>query len=248
MVRLDMAKIDNTKGPKVFKRDENGLLETHQYEFNEDGSVDWRAMVAEEHLYPNRDWFESRKKEVPDSIEGLEDNQLLIKLAGIRDLAKLRGIEDIHYKVVESGPERAVVVCNIEFTPNYESNMKEVYFSSIANATIENTDGFSRKFLESIAENRAFVRCVRAFLNIPIVGADEIDKSDKTERVSTASFSPQKSLEKKAAEKGYPDYESFKEFLRELWKNETFKADPNWTSFEDIGSKEARTLISLISK
>ena len=70
------------------------------------------------------------------------------------------------------------VSCNITYLPNYETNFKEVTFSDVANATIENTSSFAKKFLETIACNRAFVRCVRNFLNVHIVGDDEIDKSD----------------------------------------------------------------------
>jgi hypothetical protein len=48
-------------GPDIYKRNEHGLLENVDYEFNEDGSVNWRAMIKEEFLYPNKDWFVSRK-------------------------------------------------------------------------------------------------------------------------------------------------------------------------------------------
>ena len=47
----------------------------------------------------------------------------------------------------------------------------------MANATLNNTSSFATKFLEAIACNRAFIRCVRNFLNVHIVGDDEIDKS-----------------------------------------------------------------------
>ena len=50
-------------------------------------------------------------------------------------------------------------------------------YTDVGNATLANTDAFCAKFLETIACNRAFVRCVRNYLNIHIVGADEIDKS-----------------------------------------------------------------------
>ena len=50
-------------GPDIYKRNEHGLLENVDYEFNEDGSVNWRAMIKEEFLYPNKDWFVSRKKD-----------------------------------------------------------------------------------------------------------------------------------------------------------------------------------------
>ena len=66
-----------------YKRNEFGLLEGVNYEYNEDGSVNWRAMIAPEHLYPNKGWFEMRNQPMPQSIEGLTDNQLLIKLSGI---------------------------------------------------------------------------------------------------------------------------------------------------------------------
>ena len=51
-------------------------------------------------------------------------------------------------------------------------------YSDTANATLDNTDSFCAKFLETIACNRAFVRCVRNYLGVHIVGADEIDKSE----------------------------------------------------------------------
>ena len=67
-------------GPDIYKRNEHGLLENIDYTFNEDGSVDWRSMVKDEFLYPNKGWFEARKKDVPKSIDGLKDNHLLIML------------------------------------------------------------------------------------------------------------------------------------------------------------------------
>ena len=86
-------------GPDLWKRNEHGLLESVDYEFNKDGSVNWRAMINSEHLYPNKEHFEMRKMPVPESIEGLEDNQLLIKLGGIKELLKLRGVKSVGYSV-----------------------------------------------------------------------------------------------------------------------------------------------------
>ena len=67
---------NNIYGPDLYKRNQHGLLENSSYVFNEDGSVDWRSMIKDEYLYPNKDWFEYRKKPDPESIEGLKDNQL----------------------------------------------------------------------------------------------------------------------------------------------------------------------------
>ena len=247
-------KIDNSIGPDKVKRDANGLLENIQYIFNEDGFVDWRAMINDEHLYPNKGWFEKFDKEVPDSVKGLKDHQLLIKLSGIKELLKLRGYKSVNFTVIESSYDRAVVKCEVKFTPNYETNYNSIDFTEVANATSNNCDGFSVKFLESIAANRAFVRCVRNFLNVHIVGADEIDKSTpkkeedqsdvlETKTVSSASFSPQETLSSK-----FEDLQDFKEALRELWKKELYKNEDaaNWESFSDIPAKEARVILGLL--
>jgi len=94
-----MSKAKKKYGPDIYKRNEHGLLENVNYTFNDDGSVDWRAMVKPEFLYPNKDWFVRRNKPLPDSIEGLEDKQLLIMLGGIKELAKLRGYTSIDFDV-----------------------------------------------------------------------------------------------------------------------------------------------------
>ena len=241
-------------GPDIWKRNEHGLLESVDYIFNEDGSVNWRAMINPEHLYPNKDWFEMRKMPVPESIEGLDDSQLLIKLGGIKELAKLRGMKSIHYQIEESSDERAVVRCNIDWVENYENPHSDwgCSFSSIANATIHNTNGFAAKFLECIAENRAFVRTVRNFLGIHIVGADEIDSSKNKSPIevptgSTAKdISPQGILKEKAG----VDFESFKDKLRQWYVDKKYVNDTEviktWKSYKDIPAKECRKLLKLL--
>ena len=49
--------IDNSFGPNFFNRDDNGLLKNIQYIFDEDGGVNWRKMVQDEHLFPNAKYF-----------------------------------------------------------------------------------------------------------------------------------------------------------------------------------------------
>ena len=89
-------------GPDAYKRNEHGLLENVDYEFNEDGTVNWRAMIKPEFLYPNKGWFDVRNKPVPTSTEGLDDKQLLIMLGGIKELAKMRGYSTVAFDVVHS--------------------------------------------------------------------------------------------------------------------------------------------------
>jgi len=242
--------------PNKYKRNELGLIDGVEYKFNEDGSINWRAMIKPEHLYPNKDWFETRKLQVPDSVEGLGDHQLLVKLAGIKELARLRGFLDVQFKIETISSHYATAVCCISWMPNYESDGNAQTFTSTANATSENCSGFGIKFLEPIAENRAFVRSVRNYLNIHIVGDDEIDKSknkiayEESESI-VQSLTPQSALKNAAKQNlGCEDFEAFKKHLRKLWKDETYKNEEaaNWNSFEDIPIKESRKLLSIVSK
>lgn len=240
-----------------YKRDEFGLIASAEYVFFEDGAVNWRSMIKPEFLYVNKEYFERYGKEVPSSIESLTDKQLLILLAGIKELAKLRGYSAVTYHV--SGERDYVVAsCRIDWVPNYETDGQSVTFEDYANASTENTDNFCHKFLETIACNRAFIRCVRNFLNIHIVGADEIDKSD-SKGVSLDSsedsedlsvVSPSGSLEKIAGDKGLKNFEAFVAWLREQWRAETYKNQEakNWTSFKEIPPKECRKLIAILSQ
>lgn len=251
-------KIDNTLGPNSYSRDEHGLLKNTQYTFNDDGSVNWRAMIGDEHLFPNKSWFELRNKDCPRSSEGLGDHQLLIKLGGIKELARLRGFESVSFETIKCELDHVAVKCCIVFIPNYESP-ERVIFEDMANATLDNTSSFAQKFLETIACNRAFVRCVRNFLNIHIVGDDEIDKSTPGQSLATkekqsvsAVFSPSEMLKKKASDVlNCNSFEDFKNHLREWWqeKKEGVYGNPGikeWQDWSDISAKDSRVLLAII--
>lgn len=253
-------------GPDIYQRNKYGLLDNVDYHFNEDGSVDWRSMIKPEFLYPNKGWFDMRNQEMPSSIEGLKDNQLLIMLGGIKDLARLRGFHNVAFEVENVSEGYVTAKCTIDWIGNYESGNTAydgtnttVSYQDIANATFENTDSFCEKFLETIACNRAFVRCVRNFLNIHIVGADEIDKSPSVPSKGTSAkkissfvpITPSGLLEKNLIDRhGIETFDAFKELLRDLWKSEKYvnESVKDWNGFSDIPAKEARKLISIISK
>jgi hypothetical protein len=251
---------------QLYKRNEWGLIDNTDYHFNEDGSVNWRAMVKPEYLYPNKGWFDLRGQAVPKSIDGLQDNQLLIMLSGIKEIAKLRGFHSVTYDVNHISEKYVVAKCKIKWMPNFETgdnddawSVSPIIYEDVANATLDNTDDFCAKFLETIACNRAFVRCVRNFLNIHIVGADEIDKSKGSRSISieTSSYenvivpvTPTGILEKTLREKmGIVDFEGFKILLRDLWSSEKYRYDgiKDWKSFDDIPAKEARILLPFIN-
>ena len=246
-----------------YSRGKDGLLKSVEYEYDEDGSVNWRAMVDPKHLFPNKSWFEVRNKPLPKSIEGLQDNQLLIKLAGIKELAKLRGYNSVRYNVIKCEKDHVSIKCEISWIPNFENPISEsdfvpasTHFEDVANATTDNTSSFATKFLETIAANRAFVRCVRNFLNVHIVGDDEIDKSNglpqhpETDEVEPLKkLTPNGVLESLASSKlKCNSFGDFKDKLRELWTLELYRNDQakDWNSFDAVPAKEARLLINII--
>jgi hypothetical protein len=243
-------------GPLKLQRNEFGLLKNVDYKFTETGHVSWREMVDPKFLYPNKDWFDLNKEPVPESIEGLEDAQLLIQLGGIKELARLRGFNSVSFSLTHPSETCVSAQCTINWIPNYE-NPNGCIFESTANATFDNTSGFGSKFLETIAENRSFVRAVRNFLNIHIAGADEVDKSKNKvlEVDNTQSTTPtaQSTLEKQSSNAGFKTYEEFREkFLNPLVKAGKYapakKPETPWLGYADIPAEECRKIISLIKK
>lgn len=128
-----------------FKRNKDGLVEGVVYQYGEDGYIDWRKMIKNEFLYPNKEWFEKRNKPIPSSVEGLEDYQLLIKLGGIKELARLRGFSSVRYVPLILEDQHVSFKCEIQWVPNVE-NPEPIVFESVANATVFNTHDFVQSF------------------------------------------------------------------------------------------------------
>jgi len=227
-----------------FKRDSNGLLECIDYIFNPDNTINWRAMINKEHLVPNRDAFKNQKdinlKEL--DISSLADNQLLILLAGIKELAQIRGYKNVNYDVIQAQPDYVAVKCTIDWISNYETNMESVSFSALADAHLDNTKDFAKNFLMAIAENRAFIRAVRSFLKINIVGNDEIGKTthiDIDVEPNTLVTQPIALLQKTMEEYNI-SFEQIKE--RAIQKN--MDGAQNWSEIKDISPLSMFTIIS----
>ena len=227
-----------------FKRDANGLLECVEYTFNPDNTINWRSMINKEYLVPNRDAFKNQKdvnlKEIDVSI--LPDNQLLILLAGIKELAQIRGYINVNYDVIQAQPDYVAVKCTINWCPNYETNMETVSFSALADAHLDNTKDFAKNFLMAIAENRAFIRTVRSFLKINIVGNDEMGKTthiDSEVEPNTSITQPVALLQKTIEEHGI-SFEQIKE--RAIQKK--MDGAENWSKIEDISPLSMFTIIS----
>ena len=198
---------------KPIVRDANGLITGVDYVIAPDGTIDWRKMVKPEFLVPNKRVFEKNNKPVPETIEGLADNELLILLGGIKSLARLRGYHTVTYKLVAPTPEYVAATCHIDWKANFETEGEIITSGGTADAHPDNTDGFGRMYLAAIAENRAFVRCVRNFLGINIVGQDEVcQKVDEAAAPASVQTSPAGLLEKLMAEKNV----SFKDLQSKL--------------------------------
>lgn len=245
------SSVDNSLGPNTFLRDDHGLLKNIQYTFAEDGSIDWRAMVKAEHLFPNRTWFEGRGEDIPNSVEGLKDHQLIIKLGGIKELARLRGFTSVSYYTEKCEADHVAVNCTIDFIPNYETAGATVSFQDMANATLNNTHDFGQNYLETMACNRAFCRCVRNFLNIHIVSSDEVGKVTPI-KAKSGSPSVKDALSPQAMIKTHfnDDFEAFIALLRRFWQQGTYKheAVSSWNSFNDVPTKEARVLLKMVKE
>ena len=223
--------------PKTLKRNEFGLLENPPipYVFNEDGYVNWRKMIRPEFLVAN--------KQRTQEISKLEDKDLLILLGGIKELAQIRGFTCVSYDVPDAGPNYVIASCYINWIGNYETSNVDVSFQSLADASPDNTQSFARNYLAAIAENRAFVRCVRNFLKINIVGQEDVGVKVIEEPGSDNPISPAAVLHNLMKEKGI----SFDQIQKRLIKDKYEKAE-ELASINEISKPKIFELIERIKK
>lgn len=171
-----------------FTRNGCGLIDGVKYFYNEDNTVNWRAMVKPEYLVINRAYKDKLEEETGKKFNEIspsevEDKYLLILLAGLKELAQIRGYSSVKYQVAQAGRDYVGVSCSITWIPNYETGMQPVVFSSLADASHDNTFSWASNYLAAIAENRAFVRAVRNYLSIHVVSHEEIGPSQKSNQV-----------------------------------------------------------------
>lgn len=165
-------------------RDERGLLSPDKinYKFNKDGTVDWKSMIPLDNIVFNHEWFERNNIAVPEfatlaEVENPEiynEKQLLVLLAGYKEVAKIRGLLKVEKTITRNDDLYCAVCTKVTFCGNFETDGKELVYEETANANIHNVNDFFVSYLETIASNRSFVRAVRNALRIDIVGSDEI--------------------------------------------------------------------------
>jgi len=228
--------------PNIITRNKYGLIDDTNlnYIFNDDGTINWRKMVKTEHLVPNR------QKTQETDVSKLQDKDLLILLGGIKELAQIRGYTRVEYNVVSATESYFATSCRITWIPNYETDNKEIVFEALADATCNNTKSFARFFLAAIAENRAFVRCVRNFLKINIVSQEELGDAkllDEAVSIQENPTSPHVLLEKVMKDRSV----TFEVLKNKLIK-EKFDNAENLNVINDIPKVKIFELIDRIKK
>ncbi len=218
------------------ERDGMGLLSGVDYILEDNGLISWRKMVKPEFLVSNRD----RTKET--NTDNLQDKDLIILLGGLKDLAQIRGYTKVSYDVFAAAEHYVCVSCTINWLPNFETENREVSFQSLASTSLNNTKDFGKLYLAEMAENRAFCRCVRNFLRINIVSAEELSSNPSgnpfTNGGATASSSNEPSqiladameqkgvafdsLKKKLISEGYSDAEELNS-VKDIDKTKIFE-------------------------
>lgn len=244
-----------------------------------DGSVNWRALVQPQFLYCKSEHktavatlLGKTPQDIynlsPEDIAKVPDRYLVIRKAGILELARLRGYRAALPEVKHVQRDYVVVQTHIEWD-DFEGQEGKVT-GGVGEACPENTTRLGAAYLAATAENRAFARAVRSFLEIDIVCSDELgDKGVEPERDVPASasvgaanspmdLSPAGTLTKAAQEAGF-SFEQVKGGALARWKEDTaaiakdpslkrrIENDPtDWAAFKDIPPRDCLTLIHLI--
>lgn len=202
---------------KRIVRNNDGLINDLAYPFDENGRIIWRKLIKNEHLVANKD------KTQETDVTKLDDKDILLLLSGFKELADIRGFNSINYEIINASPEFCAARCIISWIPSYESEGRTVVFESTADATFNNTSPIGSKYyLTTTAENRAFVRCVRNFLRIPILGRDEISFGGNNKPESSSSPNRQVRLLDELMEKKHIKWEHIVDKLKKegTWKEE----------------------------
>jgi hypothetical protein len=226
--------------PSLFRRNSYGLLDNVKYEFNPDGSINWRALIPKEFLVPNKE------KTQETDVTKLEDKDLIILLGGLKYLAKLRGYTEVRQTLVKADPEHQYVAVNTKicWVGNYETDNQPVCFEELADAHPNNTTGFGKQYLTSIAANRGFVRAVRNFLGINIVGDAELKGANMTsDPGDMGAVKPQDTLEE-FFQKNKCKFENVKNLLIKNGMEEA----TDWNSSKDIPTAKVFEVQALVKK
>lgn len=224
--------------PTAWKRNPLGLYEHVTYHFKDDGSVDWRKMISSEWIVPNIE------KTSETDVSKLDDTKLLILLQGFKQVAKLRGYKSVDVQFT-AHPDFVSAKTSIQWIPNYE-NYDIQFTVGAADAHMSNTTGFGGAFLTTIAENRSFVRAVRNFLDIPILGKDEIGAKGNNQPDPVATVQAGSALESlnQILSSNNIRFESFK---NQMVRAKVAGADA-WNTTQDIAANQVFEVTGIVQE
>ena len=246
--------------PKVISRNQYGLLNGVDYIFKEDGTVDWKAMIPKKYFVLNS----QRANEIQEitgkpieevSVEEVEDRHLLLLLPGVKYIAAVRGYSKVEYSEPSIGPNGEVAVaCKITWKGNYETEMWDVVFTGLGDATTNNAKPIGNVYyLTAFAENRAFLRCVKNFLQISVLNSEEIldakqvtPKNAESDSNSVLGTKPIDTLLSKCKKLGIT-WLSLTE-LAEKCKTELSSDYTQWKTYKDIPGRDIYILIGKIAE
>ncbi len=227
---------ETTQTPTLFakkntNRNTDGLIEGIDYKFNEDGLVDWKALVPAKFLYVNNDSKNKERiekkynkliSEIDPVTDKVEDADLIVALGGLKHILKLRGYDNVSVFVSKAQEDYAAVNCSIDFIPNYETEGRCVSYSDNACAHFNNTKAFGKEYLVETATNRAFARCIRNFLGINIVSKEELGGGNIEAEMAPISNTQQvEKLQKEMEDRGVT-WEQLKTKLNEPKEKEKY--------------------------
>jgi len=245
-----MSEETKTKKPRAPKATAPVIKLRPALEKKEDGSINWRKIVDSSDLYLNWNYFASRgidiktleEEEIEKHKQTVDDEGVIISLAGIRKLAELRGIKSVIYDLVYRSEDTASVKCTITFLPN-EDCPYETVNCGLANASRLNTTEDYFAHCEAVGSNRAFSRAIRAELRIVSVSSEEINPLEKKVEVATSSPIPQQTLQNQMEELGVT-IADLVEIIKEKGYSFGKKGDP-WD--ENLFSLSGPACFSLIT-
>lgn len=161
-------------------RDENGLLKHIQHPKTPEGRIDWRKLIPIQYLYVSAD-FETEVKVAQNvkskydiDVTKVPDKQLVITLAGLKYLARLRGLKAVRASDLHVTDTEVTSICTVEFIPN-QDDPEGLTVGLQASASVYSVSGKFQLYLAALAQNRAYSRAVKDALGIEILGAEEVD-------------------------------------------------------------------------
>jgi len=229
--------------------------------------IDWKKHLEDnpEFLVLNKQMAKSygkidsekiSKKKEKEVLDSVDEKFKIILLQFFKDILHKEGFESIDYEPLGPSHESYTgLCCKIKWT-----NGKVT--SGIGDAHYCNTNSFAKYYLGPIAENRSFVRAVKAYFNISMLGADEIGEIPKENDTSALSIGaptgPIFTLRKTSKEQlGITSFDEFKQFLRDRVKSHPKEAwikpseYDDWAEYgdwENVKKVKATELISKIKK